>query len=82
MFRSHIDELPKPGLDTPGFLLEIVSTIVFVIAVTMLFDLAIPRSLVDGHSMEPTFLSERPPGGQSRVHYLVGATRTRRHRRL
>ena len=71
MFRSHIDELPRPRLDTPGFLLEIVSTVVFVVAVTVLFDLAIPRSLVDGHSMEPTFYqSDRLV--VSRVHYLLG----------
>ena len=71
MFRSHIDELPRPRLDTPGFLLEIVSTVVFVVAVTVLFDLAIPRSLVDGHSMEPTFY-ESDRLVVSRVHYLLG----------
>ena len=71
MFRSHTGELPRPRLRTPGLLLELVSTAVFIVAVTVLFDLAIPRSLVDGHSMEPTFY------GQdrlvvSRVHYLLG----------
>ncbi len=71
MFRSHIDELPRPRLDTPGFLLEIISTVVFVVAVTVLFDLAIPRSLVDGHSMEPTFY-ESDRLVVSRVHYLLG----------
>ncbi len=71
MFRSHIDELPRPRLDTPGFLLEIVSTVVFVVAVTVLFDLAIPRSLVDGRSMEPTFY-ENDRLVVSRVHYLLG----------
>lgn len=71
MFRSHIDELPRPRLDTAGILIEIVSTVVFVIAVTVLFDLAIPRSLVDGHSMEPTF-HENDRLVVSRVHYLLG----------
>ena len=45
---------------------------VFVVAVTVLFDLAIPRSLVDGHSMEPTFY-EDDRLVVSRVHYLLGA---------
>ena len=71
MFRSHIDELPRPRLGTPGFVVEIVSTVVFVIAVTVLFDLAIPRSLVDGHSMEPTFYQDDRLV-VSRVHYLMG----------
>ncbi len=47
--------LPKPKLTVPPMLKEVVSTLIFVIAVTVLFDLAIPRSLVDGQSMEPTF---------------------------
>ena len=51
---------------------EIASTVVFVIAVTVLFDLAIPRSLVDGHSMEPTFYSDDRLV-VSRIHYLLGA---------
>ena len=71
MFRSHIDHLPRPRLDAPGILLEIVSTVVFVIGVTVLFDLAIPRSLVDGHSMEPTFY-ESDRLVVSRVHLLLG----------
>lgn len=67
---SHTGDLPRPRLKTPGLLMELVGTVVFVLAVTVLFDLAIPRSLVDGHSMEPTFY------GQdrlvvSRVHYLL-----------
>lgn len=72
MFRSHIDVLPRPTLKTPGFVVEIISTLAFVIAVTVLFDLAIPRSLVDGHSMEPTFYGEDRLV-VSRVHYLLGA---------
>ena len=71
MFRSHTGELPRPPLKTPGLLLEIVSTLVFVVAVTVLFDLAIPRSLVDGHSMEPTFHGDDRLV-VSRVHYLLG----------
>lgn len=50
--------------------MELVGTVVFVLAVTVLFDLAIPRSLVDGHSMEPTFYGEDRLV-VSRVHYLL-----------
>ncbi len=71
MFRGHTGELPRPRLKTPGLLWEIISTVVFVIAVTVLFDLAIPRSLVDGHSMEPTFYGDDRLV-VSRVHYLLG----------
>ena len=71
MIRSHTGGLPRPRLKTPGLLLEIISTLVFVIAVTVLFDLAIPRSLVDGHSMEPTFYGDDRLV-VSRVHYLLG----------
>ena len=60
----------RPKLRRPGFLDEIFRTIIFVIVVTVLFDMAIPRSLVDGRSMQPTF-----DDGErlivSRVHYLL-----------
>ncbi len=71
MFRSHTVDLPRPSLKTSGYVVEIVSTVVFVIAVTVLFDLAIPRSLVDGHSMEPTFHGDDRLV-VSRAHYLLG----------
>ncbi len=70
MFSSHTGELPRPRLKRPGLLSEVLGTVVFVIAVTVLFDLAIPRSLVDGHSMEPTFHSDDRLV-VSRVHYLL-----------
>lgn len=60
----------KPRLKTPGFLDELLRTVIFVIAVTVLFDMAIPRSLVDGRSMQPTF----EDGDRlivSRLHYLI-----------
>ena len=69
MFGSHTGELPRPKLKTPGLLVELVSTLVFIVAVTVLFDLAIPRSLVDGHSMEPTLYGDDRLV-VSRVHYL------------
>ena len=71
MFGSHTGELSRPKLKTPGLLIELVSTLVFIVSVTVLFDLAIPRSLVDGHSMEPTFYGDDRLV-VSRVHYLLG----------
>jgi len=71
MLNSQSNSLPRPKLKTPGMLLEAASTIVFIIAVTVLFDLAIPRSLVDGHSMEPTFYGDDRLV-VSRVNYLIG----------
>ncbi len=71
MVSSHTGALPRPKLKSPGLLSEILGTVVFVIAVTVLFDLAIPRSLVDGHSMQPTFFGNDRLV-VSRVHYLLG----------
>lgn len=71
MFGSHTGELPRPRLKTPGLLFEVIGTLVFIVSVTALFDLAIPRSLVDGHSMEPTFYGDDRLV-VSRVHYLLG----------
>lgn len=45
----------RPTLHRVGFIEEALRTIVFVLVVTVLFDMAIPRSLVEGRSMEPTF---------------------------
>ncbi|QPC81746.1 signal peptidase I [Phototrophicus methaneseepsis] len=45
----------KPRLRTSGLLAEILRTVIFVVVVTVLFDMAIPRSLVEGRSMEPSF---------------------------
>lgn len=55
---NHRDDLPKPRLSLPSIVKEIISTLVFVVMVTVLFDLVAPRSLVDGQSMEPTFHNE------------------------
>ena len=71
MFSNPSTDLPRPRLKIPGILMETVSTVIFIIAVTVLFDLAIPRSLVDGHSMEPTFYGEDRLV-VSRVNYLIG----------
>lgn len=61
----------RPRLHRPGFLEETLRTIVFVVVVTVLFDMAIPRSLVEGRSMFPTFAT----GDRlivSRLNYLFG----------
>ena len=76
MFGRHTGEMPRPKLKTPGLLIELLSTLVFIVSVTVLFDLAIPRSLVDGHSMEPTFYGNDRLV-VSRVHYLLGPPQRR-----
>lgn len=67
--QSNLKPQYKPRLRLPSFADELLRTIIFVVIVTVLFDMAIPRSLVDGRSMEPTF-----EDGQrlivSRLHYL------------
>ena len=70
MPTSYSNELPRPRLKLPNMLMEIVSTAIFIVAVAVLFDLAIPRSLVDGHSMQPTFYADDRLV-VSRVHYLL-----------
>lgn len=72
MLETELKKLPRPRLKTPGMLMEAISTIIFIVAVTVLFDLAIPRSLVDGHSMEPTFFGDDRLV-VSRVNYLVAS---------
>lgn len=69
--NDSLKNAPRPKLKTPGLIMEIISTVVFIVAVTVLFDLAIPRSLVDGHSMEPTFYGDDRLV-VSRVNYLIG----------
>lgn len=61
----------RPSLNTSGWFGELIRTAVFVLVVTVLFDLAIPRSLVDGRSMEPTF-EDAERLVVSRLHYLFG----------
>jgi len=76
MFGRHTGEMPRPKLKTPGLLIELVSTLIFIVSVTVLFDLAIPRSLVDGHSMEPPFYG-KDRLVVSRAHYLLGPPQRR-----
>lgn len=60
----------RPNLKTQNFFDETIRTIIFVVVVTVLFDMAIPRSLVDGRSMFPTY-EDRERLIVSRAHYLV-----------
>lgn len=64
-------ETRRPRLRVPSFWGEMVRTVIFVVLATALFDLAIPRSVVEGSSMVPTFHD----GDRlviSRVHLLFG----------
>jgi signal peptidase I len=68
MWKPRIQ--PRLRYEGAYSLAEMLRTIVFVLAVTVLFDMAIPRSLVDGRSMQPTF-----EDGErlivSRLHYMI-----------
>lgn len=62
----------RPSLKRTSFIGEVIRTLLFVVAVTALFDMTIPRSLVDGSSMQPTFFDgERLV--VSRIHNLFSA---------
>jgi signal peptidase I len=64
-------ELPRPRLRQRGLLYELLETLVLILSIYALVDLASVRFYVDGPSMEPNFYT-----GQrvivSRVNYLLG----------
>jgi signal peptidase I len=62
---------PRPSLRPLGWLWELISTLAFLVAVFTLLQLAIPRSVVHGSSMEPSF-GEGQRLVISRVGYLFG----------
>lgn len=68
---ADTQKLPRPRVGQFRVIKELIGTIVFLIAVFTLLQLALPRSEVHGRSMEPTFVE-----GQrliiSRVNYMVG----------
>jgi len=72
LINNNHKNVPKPKLLVPSFVKEIITTVVFVIAVMVLFDLAVPRSIVDGQSMEPT-LQSNDRLVISRISYLLQA---------
>jgi signal peptidase I len=63
--------IPRPALRRPGLLRELLNSIFFIAAALVLSELALPRSSIDGPSMQPTLFA-----GQhlliSRLHYLFG----------
>lgn len=62
---------PRPLLQRRWFLRELVETILFVAVVYVLVEMAAPRFLVEGPSMQPTFHNDQRLI-ISRIHYLVG----------
>lgn len=69
---DHKKDRLRPRLARPGFWGELLRTVLFVFVVTVLFDMAIPRSLVEGRSMHPTFeTSDRLI--VSRLSYMLGS---------
>jgi signal peptidase I len=73
--RQRGQNRPRPATNLPTTLGEIVNTVLFVVVVVVLFDMAIPRSLVDGRSMQDTFQN----GDRlvvSRLNYLFGQPET------
>lgn len=65
------NEMPRPGLQTRHFLREAAETLIFVLVVYVLVELAAPRFLVEGPSMQPTFWTDQRLI-ISRIHYLLG----------
>lgn len=70
MEQTGVTSFPRPRVERFRFLRELSGTLLFGVAVFVFFQLAIPQSMVDGRSMEPTF-----EDGQrlfiSRVNYMV-----------
>ena len=63
---------PRPGLHAPGKLRELLELVLTIAAIFVLVELAIPRFMVDGHSMEPNF-HDADRLIVSRINYLFGA---------
>lgn len=61
----------RPQLRRKGWLRETVSTVIFVVAMVSLVNLATARAVVDGPSMEPTLFTNQYLL-ISRLHYLFG----------
>ena len=71
MMQPNMSKPPRPNLPTLSWVKELFSTIAFIVAVYTLLQLALPRSVIQGRSMQPNFVE-----GQrlviSRVNYLFG----------
>ena len=68
--ESPAAPLPRPSLRSRPILREVIDTIVFIVVVYVLVEMAAPRFLVDGPSMQPTFWDDQRLI-ISRVHYMV-----------
>lgn len=62
--------LPRPTLRSRPIMREVIDTLVFIVVVYVLVEMAAPRFLVDGPSMQPTFWDNQRLI-ISRVHYMV-----------
>lgn len=65
-------EHPRPGLHLAGKLREFAELVLTIAAIFVLVELAIPRFMVDGHSMEPNF-HDADRLIVSRMNYLFGS---------
>ena len=69
MTYSDMPNPPRPNLPALSWLKELFSTIAFIVAVYTLLQLALPRSIVQGRSMQPNFVDDQRLV-ISRVNYL------------
>ncbi len=63
--------LPRPKINRFGLIRELFGTFIFFVAVFTLLQLTVPRSIVYGSSMEPTF-EEGQYLVLNRINYLIG----------
>ena len=68
---STVDSIPRPRLHRPGWLREILETILLVIAIYALVNLSSARYMVQGKSMYPNF-DDNQILYISRLNYLLG----------
>ncbi|GAB4346402.1 MAG: signal peptidase I [Phototrophicales bacterium] len=68
---DEMTSLPRPPVGRFNWLKEIIGTLIFLVAVFTLLQLALPRSVVHGSSMEPNF-EEGQRLVISRINYMIG----------
>ena len=71
MDQQKTELLPRPKLNRHGYVGEVISTMAFAAAIFILLQLAMPRSIVHGRSMQPSF-EEGQRLVISRINYLFG----------
>jgi signal peptidase I len=62
--------LPRPSLRSRPILREVIDTVIFIVVVYVLVEMAAPRFLVEGPSMQPTFWDNQRLI-ISRLHYIL-----------